>query len=467
MRALSRRRLLEALGLSGAAAALHRRGSSGVACAAEGAPRRLLVLSTTHGTVYEAWRMRPGKKASADGFDWTADLGSMTAAELSPILAPLYAHRRRMLPVDGLSLTSAELDVDGYRHEKGWLHAWTGAWAYFTGHDLYATEPSLDQLVAAQIARPDRLSSLELAVQDGRPICHSGLAQQLPLETSPEGAYSRLFGLSQAASPLLTAQGSALDLARDEFRALKGRLGSEDLARLQTHFDLVRDLETRISGLAAMSCPAAADPTQFAVNTLDYALEFETMATLIAAAFSCDATRVITLSLGDPFSKDFGWGGYLSGDVHFDFAHRIYQDEQAMLAMIDCDVYTAGLVAQLLDLLAATPDVDGRSLLDNTLVVWGNELGDGWHGYRRYCPVLFGGDWALKTGRYVHLAEGGTPVDMATPEGMLPSNIPHQHLLISIARAMGADVDHVGLPALRTPAGEDIDLTGDLEILRA
>jgi hypothetical protein len=28
--------------------------------------------------------------------------------------------------LDGISMASAELDLPGYRHEKGWVHAWTG-----------------------------------------------------------------------------------------------------------------------------------------------------------------------------------------------------------------------------------------------------------------------------------------------------------------------------------------------------
>ena len=50
----------------------------------------------------------------------------------------------------------------------------------------------------------------------------------------------------------------------------------------------------------------------------------------------------------------------------------------------------------------AVPDAGGGSIMDNTLVVWSSELGDGWHGYCHHCTVLIGGDWAFRTGRYLY-----------------------------------------------------------------
>ena len=38
-------------------------------------------------------------------------------------------------------------------------------------------------------------------------------------------------------------------------------------------------------------------------------------------------------------------------------------------------------LARLVDKLSAMPDVDGRSVMDNTLIVSGSELANGWHGY--------------------------------------------------------------------------------------
>ena len=113
-------------------------------------------------------------------------------------------------------------------------------------------------------------------------------------------------------------------------------------------------------------------------------------------------------------------------------------------------------VARLVDRLA-TPDIDGRSLLDNTLVV-GLQLGNGWHGYQNYL-LIFGGGWSFRTGRYVYLPHE-TPVRMWSRvhrRGWVPRpGRPHQHLLVSAAQAMGVDANVVGIASVRGKSGEHV-----------
>ena len=47
------------------------------------------------------------------------------------------------------------------------------------------------------------------------------------------------------------------------------------------------------------------------------------------------------------------------------------------------------------------------------------------------------------------------------------SGIPHQRLLVSVAGAMGLEVDHVGLKHVRGQRGDFIDLSGPLNGLTA
>lgn len=460
MATFNRRQVLTALGMGGAASLF---GIPLRSRADDTVPKRLLIISTNHGTVYDSWRLRPGNKS--DSGTWSAPLSSMSKDEFSPILAPLYNHRSRLIIPDGLSMTSAEMDMAGYRHEKGWLHAWTGEWAYFTGNDLYASAPSLDQIVAAEINRPDRLVSLELSVESGTPISHAGQAYPLPREHEPKRVYERLFGRALSTDPLLGKHGSALDLAWAEYNALAPNLDGVDLDQLQTHFDLVRDLEARLTGMSSFDCSIPSAEEFETMRT--YEADFERMTALIQVAFGCDLTRVISISMGEIPAADFGWSGYMSGNVHFDFAHRIYEDPSAMQAMIDYGIFHSRQIAALVDALASTPDVDGRSVMDNTLIVWGNELGDGWHSYHQWCPVLIGGDWYFEPGMYHHWPTGQSPVEMLTSTGMQRSGIPHHHLLVSVARAMGLDVDSIGLTSARSADGDTVDFRGEIAELRS
>lgn len=448
---MNRRQFLASLGLGGGAAAL----SIPRFAKANGVPpKRLIILSSGHGIAHEHWAIRP--EGYSDAAPWSLDLTAMTESEMSPSLAPLHGVRRHLNVLDGLSMATAELDISGYRHEKGWIHAWCGSWVYFTGSDLFSTTPSLDQLVAAAIARPDRLPSLELTIEDGRPIAHGGKGLQLPATGSPEAVWDRLFGLSADTG----SRSRVLDFARAEGDSLLGRLGAADRGRLESHTDMLRQLEQRFEGLATADC-AAVD--RESLSSASYDDTFDAMCELVAAAFACDLTRVATLSLGDLPSRDFGWGDYLSGDAHNDFAHRLYVDPLASQAMGDYVAHHARQFARLVELLASIEEPDGSTLLDNTLVVWGNELGDGWHGYMRYGMVTAGGGWAWETGRVLHEPYGVTPIAMVTPDGAEPvCGTPHQHALVSIARAMGLSVDHIGLTDVRNKAGQYIDLTGGL-----
>ncbi len=462
---VDRRRFLSALGLTGVGGTLFPSLLPRRAWGLDGAPKRLIVISTSHGTVYNGWKMRRG--GENDGQKWEFALGGLSESQFSKSLKPLYSHRNRMLALDGLCMISAEKDIPGYRHEKGWIHAWTGGKVSFTGSDLFSTFPSIDQLVANKIARSDRLPSLELGVGPFRPISHAGKAQQLPFEVSPAQVFDRVFGLASSTDPILTAQGSVLDFARAEFAAVKPKLSSADSTKMQLHFDLVRELEQRIAGLRTAQCSSAGTLPELAATSSSYNEKVESMAHLIAAAFACDMTRVVSLSLGDVPSDDFGWGDYLSGDAHTDFAHRIFEDSRAAQAMTSYTEFHAKQVAFLVSLLESIPDSGGGSLMDNTLIVWGGELGDGWHGYDKYCCVTLGGSWYFRPGRYLHWPETTTDVSIFTGNGeSITSGMPHQHLLTSVGNAMGLSVDHVGDKEVANKQGRRTSLTGPLAGMR-
>lgn len=452
---MNRRQLLAALGLGAGGLALG--GISPImrprrVQAQDAGPiRRLLIISNGHGNVHENFRMTFSGRP--DTAQWEAPINETDA--WSPILAPLQRHSARLNVLDGLSLATPELDLPGYRHEKGWIHAWTGNLAELTGRNLFATTPSLDQLVAREIARMDRLPSIELSIDDGRPVSHAGRQQQLPMEESPIAAYNRLFGADTGAIPGTAA--AVLDFAQQEYALLGAGLSPADSLRAEQHRTLIEGLRGRLQGLSTLGCEG--EPPLMGEGYDD---AFDAHIDVITAAFTCDVTRVATLSLGDlppsalPFQPT-------SGNVHDSWAHELYAREEAKRGMTAYMAVHAAQIARLLDRLEAIEDPQGGSLLDHTLVAWGSEMADGWHGYERYCVVLAGGGWAWPTGRYLHFPYRTGPITVVAPDGKVRSGVPHQHLLVSLAKAMGLDVDAVGLSSIMTRDGELVDLTGALE----
>jgi hypothetical protein len=283
---MNRRALLKLLGVSGAYAGLAASDLGRILHAAseQDAVRRLIVISHCHGWPYQSWKMRPGDHSHDTA--WEVNLSGMSAEEFSAPLAPLYEHRNKMLILDGLSLATAELDMEGNRHDTGWVHAWTGNKPDFSTTDTGAFSASLDQIVAGHIARSDRLPSLEISVDDqlesGRPIAYAVNGARLPVENSPDRVWQRLFGPSNTDDPLTGRQRGVLDFAHAEYQALAPRLDALQRAKMESHFDLIKGLSDRLEGMANVQCPSVPEATG-ALPT--YEERFDAVSELIGAAF--------------------------------------------------------------------------------------------------------------------------------------------------------------------------------------
>ncbi|MBT6488506.1 MAG: DUF1552 domain-containing protein, partial [Deltaproteobacteria bacterium] len=303
--------------------------------------------------------------------------------------------------------------------------------------------------------------SLDDASENGRPIAYSRAGLRLPVENDPARAWQRLFGPSEAPDPLSASRGEVLGFAYEEFRQMAPRLGAAQRQKMESHFELVNSLTGRLEGMRNLECSSVPTSPALAGN---YDERFDQMSELIGAAFACDVTRVVSLSLGEMPTANFGYGD-VTDDVHKGLAHDIYTSPMKHQAMTDYLRMHTEQVARLVDLLSSIPDTDGQSLMDNTLIVWGSELADGWHGYQHYCPVLIGGSWHFQTGNY-HYMPHETPIEIRTINGMTQvSGMPHQHMLVSVAQAMGLSDDHIGIKRIQSQNGTSVDCSGPLSVL--
>lgn len=453
---MNRRQFLAALGLGSGSLVLPS-GKPVLASPTE-APQRFLVFFTQHGTWYDGWKMGAGTLPSNQ--EWELDLTSPTSPPLSDALLPLSGFRDRLLILDGLALVSAEADISGLRHEVGQVQALTGAPVELVTGVPLGSQPSIDQRVAAHIRRADRYRSLELAVGDPpMSVIYSGRRQQLPYESNPLRVYERLFGLSDNQSNsndlLAQAQSSLLSQVAERHDALAKRLSGEDRQKLELHRDLVRDLETRVTGLAGLSCESLLpSPT----GSENYEETFEAMAHMVVSAFSCDLTRVASLHMAE-LPIDLVVPGY-SGSLHDELAHAVWVDPYAAQVMTDYTAIHAAQFARVLELLDSIPEGNG-SMLDNTLCLWVSELGDPTHGFEKWAAVMAGGQ-AFQMGRYLHFPSD-TPFEGWNWDGTLPAmGRPHQQLLTSILQAFGMSDNAVGTESVTGIDGVSIDCTGPL-----
>ncbi|MEL6347228.1 MAG: DUF1552 domain-containing protein, partial [Myxococcota bacterium] len=307
----NRRQFLTAMGLSSGSLFL-----PSLARAQDGPPLRFLLFYTSQGCVPSRWRCLPDNRPLEQ--DWQEDWTQWSAQAFSDSLRPLYPWADKCAAVGGLGLVSAEADGSGYRHERMQAHGLTGADALWVNNFPYAGDMTIDQRIADQIARTDRYRSLEISVSNGLAydgygsVIYRGPNQPLPVIDDPRKLWDRLFSSSAggAADPILARQGSVLDAVAGRYRSLSEQLSSDDRRKLDVHRDLLRDLEKQLLGVATAAC---GDSPGRAERYGDYDEDFEAHLQLIAAAFSCDLTRVASMQMGQLFTTQLGLG---PGDIH-------------------------------------------------------------------------------------------------------------------------------------------------------
>jgi hypothetical protein len=113
------------------------------------------------------------------------------------------------------------------------------------------------------------------------------------------------------------------------------------------------------------------------------------MSDLTVLAFECDVTRVVTFMMENGGSyRSFDFIG-LTG-AHHELSHH-QNDASKLESLAQIDTWEIGEFAYLLERLSTTTDVDGNSLLHNSLSFLSSEISDGdWHNHNDL-PVLLAG----------------------------------------------------------------------------
>lgn len=419
----SRRRALQALGAAGLVPLL----SSG--SRAQAAPRRLIVFYTPNGTIGPEWRPR----------------GSETGFTLGRILTPLEPHRSKLLVLGGVNMALADSGY-GSHHTRGIGGLLTGR-PILMGNFKSAGPPtagwasgiSLDQHIARTVGTATRFRSLELGVRvidaevRGR-VSYLAANQPVPPMESPYDVFDRLFagarppaaGGDPTLDRLRAERRSVIDFLKNELGAVRGAVGADDRPRLDAHLESVRDIERRLEPvmngtMPAAGCPAPAAPTRMDITANENMPALgKLQMDLLVNALACDQTRVATLQWTHAEStQSFPWIG-VSGQHHV-MSHAGDADTAAQENLTKINVWYAEQLRYLLDRLAAA------KVLDDTVVLWCNEVGKGNNHAHRDLPFLLAGSCGarFKTGRFVdYMANGG-------------SGHPHNDLLVSLAQAMG------------------------------
>ncbi|MCA9705644.1 MAG: DUF1552 domain-containing protein [Myxococcales bacterium] len=402
-------------------------------------PLRLILLFSANGTLYENW----------------APTGSEADFQLSPILSPLEAYRDQMIVLDGLERSR---DGVGDDHQKGMAQLWTGSrlleGTEFAGGDGstagWGGGISVEQHIANAVGNQTPYQSLEFGVQtQGASVwsrmSYAGANQPIAPEDSPDAMFDRLFADFDVDATVLeklkAERRSVIDLVKGDLDSLMAKHGSSnDRLKIEAHLDSIRAIEQRNES-AVPSCEIPAAPGGVDAGSNDnFPMISQLQSDLMAMSLACDMTRVASLQWSASVSNvRFNWVGVPDG--HHDLSHLGDGDQSMIDKLTTINTWYAEQVRYLLDALASIPEGDG-TVLDNTLVVWGNELSRGnSHGNRPIPFVLLGGAGGqLQMGRYLQY-----------------DNAQHNRLLVSLCHAMGltdqttfgdTDAGSGGLPGL-------------------
>jgi hypothetical protein len=185
-----------------------------------------------------------------------------------------------------------------------------------------------------------------------------------------------------------------------------GKLSTEDRRRLEAYVALIDQVQ---KNLAASPNPSCRAPMQEADNSS--AAMHRNQAAVLAAAIACGQTRVASYVLSVPYEP----------------IHTYSHDFGKNIEHADMQKELAGHLAYFMTLLDQMPDVNGGSVLDNTLIYWGNEYGENSggdpHRPDNMTAMIAGATSKLQLGYYVDYRKTGS--------------VPFNNFMVTLANVMG------------------------------
>ena len=392
-------------------------------------PVRMAFVFFPNGAIPNAW-MPEGK----DG-DW----------KLSRTLAPLAEHKEHLTVFSGLTQHHGRANGDGGGdHARCASSFLTGAQPVKTAGADIKVGVSVDQAAAAMIGNQTAFPSLELGIERGRNSgnCDSGYScaysanvswktESTPMakEINPKLALERLFGAKGSAKGRAERdiyRKSILDLVAEDAALLRKRLGKSDQRKLEEYFTSVRELEQRLDRDATRLKEV---PEYDVPEGIPRELEshIHLMYDVMTLAFQTDSTRISTFMLANAGSNRSYPMADVKGGHHSLSHHRDEPEKVEDLTKID--TFLVSQFGYFLKKLKSVQEGD-RTLLDNSLILYGSGLADANRHTHHDLPIVLAGSGGgqFETNRLLH-HEMDTPLN---------------NLFVSMCHMTGAKVASLG-----------------------
>ena len=380
--------------------------------------QRLIVMFSPNGTIPK--HFWPDK----DGEDF----------ELKSITKPLEPFRDRLLFLKKLH---NKVRGDGDGHMRGMSCLLTGIELYpgniQGGSDTPAGWPkgiSIDHEIANFLQSKEetrtRFGALHFGVgvldkaDPWTRMSYAGPNQPVAPLGDPYEAYRKLYGNVREKKQVR----SILDDLKSDLSQVADKLPANDRKLLVEHTRLVDRMDKEFSRADHLKDLASKPPSlEEGIENLNDNLPTlsRMQIDLLVNSFVNDFSRVATLQ----FTKSVGQAQMNWLDIderHHTLSHEPDKNKDAYEKLVRINTWFAEELAYLLKKLESTPEPGhSGSMLDNTLVVWTNELGKGnTHTLNDIPFLLAGGGFGFKMGRSLSC-----------------SNSPHNRFLLNLAHSVG------------------------------
>jgi hypothetical protein len=317
---------------------------------------------------------------------------------------------------------------------------------------LTVPTPSVDEIAADHLAGTAPFRNLTLAVtpvhtSDAGSTNHPGTAISYishpapyvfnPPIPDPSEMFAYLFGAGiptgEAPAPESLARAKVLDAILADAGTLEARLGASDKQRLEQHLEGIFELQNRLTAIVqpGEACALLPDPG----NPASERERARVMADLVAMAFACDLSRVMTLEFSSPASHvdypDIGIASAGLGTSFHEYEHQNGYNGTVITALR----YFIEVFGDFVGALHALPEAGG-TLLDNSCILATSDVSGGWdHAFNDFPLLVAGRAGGALVHPGVHVALSG---DNA-------ARVP-----LTCLRAIGAPVDTWGTDQFAT-----------------
>ena len=355
-------------------------------------PKRLITICTTLGL------HGPSLFPETAGKDY----------EETTYLKHLAEHRDKFTLFAGLSHPN-QSGKDGHSSQLTWLTA-----AENPGLSGFQNTISLDQLAAERLGYVTRFPSMVLSSQGGSSQSYNRSGVMVPAEHRPSKVFSDMFLQGKdydlkKQKQLLGEGRSILDLVGGQAKRLKRKVSANDQRRLDEYFNSIREAERNLGEANAwVDRPKPKSDVELPPDVAkdnDLIGRTNLLMKLLPLIVQSDSSRVISVTIHGRNDVPVVDG---VKDDHHNLSHH-GQDEKKIAQLMRIETELMKSFSGLLGGLSEKKE-GGDSLLDNTMITFGSNLGNAnSHDWRNLPIIAAGGNF--KHGQFVkHDAENNVPL---------------------------------------------------------